>query len=132
MGALGGSGKAPNARARFEWVILLVVLVAGTAVTLGLLHIRGKAQRSELLLRELSQLRSAVALYKTVMKANPPSLTSLAKETYHLSLAEEPRPFLFGIRPAPNGRLVDPFGHAYVYDLQNGWVHSITKGFETW
>lgn len=119
-------------RAKFEWLIILVVLVAGVGVTFGLMHTRGKAQKSELLMRDLSQLRSAVTLYKTVKKMNPPSLASLWKETYNLVPTEPMRPYLANLKPGHADQLMDPFGNPYAYDTQKGWVHSATKGFETW
>lgn len=123
---------AHKPRAKFEWLIIMVVLVAGVGVTVGLLRVRDRAQRGELMLQELAQLRSATALYKTVMKQNPPSLETLARETYHLSPGEAPRPFLQNIKPNPSGKIIDPFGNSYAYDLQKGWVHSTSKGFESW
>ncbi|MBI2345930.1 MAG: hypothetical protein HYV03_03430 [Deltaproteobacteria bacterium] len=119
-------------RSRFEWLIIVVVLVAGVGVSFGLLNVRGKANKSDAMMRELSQLRSAVTLYKTVKKANPPSLDSLLTETYMLTPGEAARPFLTTIRPATGNKLVDPFGHAYAYDAHRGWVHSATRGFENW
>lgn len=122
----------PRARAKFEWLIILVVLVAGVGVTFGLMQTRGKAQKGELLIRDLSQLRSAVTLYKTVNKMNPPALTALWKETYNLAPTEPTRPYLANLKPGPGDQLMDPFGNAYAYDAQKGWVHSATHGFENW
>lgn len=119
-------------RAKYEWLIIVIVLVAGIGVTFGLLQARGKAQKSELLMRDLSQLRSAVALYKTVKKANPPSLDALVKETYNLAPGEAPKPFVSNLKLGRGNQMVDPFGNTYAYDLQKGWVHSTTKGFESW
>lgn len=125
-------GGGPKPRARHEWVIILVVLVAGVGVAFGLLQARGKAQKSEALMRDLSQLRSAVTLYKMVKKENPTNLERLASETYNLAPGEATKPFLATLKPAVAGQFLDPFGNAYAYDQQKGWVHSTSRGFENW
>lgn len=122
-------GQKP--RARYEWVVILAVLVGCGFLSFGLMQGRGKAQKADLMRTELAQLRSGVQLYMMVNKQNPSSLETLAKETYNLP-GESPKPFLSNLQPGPEGRFVDPFGHTYAYDGQKGWVHSTSSGFEKW
>jgi len=124
--------KTKKPRAKFEWVIIAVVLVAAIVVAFGIYGKRDNLNKSKLLISELENVRSAVQMYKTMNKANPPSLTSLTKLNYSFEPGQAGRPYLNSNAVNSKGDMVDPFGNPYKYDNKTGWVVSTTKGFEKW
>ncbi|MBI4366609.1 MAG: hypothetical protein HY543_07310 [Deltaproteobacteria bacterium] len=122
----------PKGRAKFEWVSMCCIIIAGVGLTGGLHMQRAQTQKAEVLMQDLSQLRSAIALYKTVKQQNPPSLAVLLSETYQFG-NEAPRHYVTNLALAAEGnRLLDPFGQAYAYDPHVGWIRSVSKGYEQW
>ncbi len=130
MGEQVGS-PMKKSRPKYEWIIMLIVIIAGAAVAFGIYSAKQKAFKTGLMMSELSELRAAVTQYKFMNKVNPPDLDALVKGKYTFK-SEEPKPYLTNIKPDSAGKLVDPFGNAYKYDTQKGTVQSVTKGCEQW
>lgn len=120
-------------RARFEWVIIAVVLVASIVVSFGIYTKRDNLSKSRTLMTELETLRSAVQTYKNINNANPPSLEALTKLTYSFEPGQQGNPYLNETNMiSKGGAIVDPFGNPYKYDTKTGWVSSSTKDFNNW
>ncbi len=119
-------------RARYEWIVIAVVLVAAVAIAFGIHSKRDSIKKAELMRLELQGIRSAVNVYKDLNKTNPPSLNDLTKQRYSFQPGDQPRPYLGNVHTSSKGDLVDPFGNPYKYDSRNGWVISATKGYEKW
>lgn len=119
-------------RARYEWIIIAVVLVASVVIAFGIYNKRDEANKGKLLLSELENMRAAVTMYKTMNKANPPSLQALTKLNYSFEPGQPGKPYLVNMKANPTGEILDPFGNSYKYDSKTGWVVSATKGFDRW
>ena len=124
--------KTKKPRARYEWVIIAVVLVAALVVAFGIYNKRDNLNKGKILISELENIRSAVRMYKTMNKANPPSLEALAKLNYSFEPGQPGKPYLSSGMFNSKGEALDPFGHPYKYDTKTGWVVSTSKGFEKW
>lgn len=125
-------GKPKKSRAKYEVIILLVVIAAALVAGVSIYKMRVKADKSKLLLSELEQMRSAITTYKTLNKVLPPDLEGLVKLTYSFTSTESPKPYLPNAKLNPAGKLVDPFGNVYKYDVAKGWVSSSTTGYTDW
>lgn len=119
-------------RAAYEWIIIVILIVASLAVGFGIYHAKDKAQKGELMVSELEQLRAVIQLYKLVNQNNPPDLTTLTKMKYAFAPTEQPKSYLSNIKAGKDGRLVDPFGNPYKYDPKEAWVYSSTNGYASW
>ncbi|PIR17789.1 MAG: hypothetical protein COV46_02770 [Deltaproteobacteria bacterium CG11_big_fil_rev_8_21_14_0_20_49_13] len=119
-------------RAKFEWAIIAVVLVAAIVVAFGIYSKRDSVNKGKILISELDNIRSAVTMYKTLNKANPPTLEALTKLNYSFEPGQTGKAYLEKVTISTGGQLVDPFGNPYKYDSKNGWVISTTKGYDKW
>lgn len=119
-------------RAKYEVVVLVVVIIAAIVVGFGIYSARNKAEKGKLMLSELEQIRSALITYKTLNKSNPTDLASLTKMTYTFAPGEAPKQYLSNIPTNSKGELVDPFGKPYKFDTAKGWVYSSTEGYANW
>lgn len=119
-------------RAKYEWAIIAVALVAAVVVAFGIYTKRDATKKGQLLMSELSSIRSAVATYKMMNKVNPPSLDALTKLNYSFEPGETAKPYLSGLKSNTKGEVLDPFGNNYKYNAQTGWVASSTKGHDKW
>lgn len=119
-------------RPKYEWVIIAVVLVVGIVVAFGIYTKRDTTRKARLLISELSEVRSAVATYKMLNRANPPSLETLTRLSYAFEPNSPARPYLKDVKAAKDGKVLDPFGNTYAYDAKTGWTKSATKGYENW
>lgn len=119
-------------RAKYEWIIIAVVLVASIIIAFGIYTKRDEANKGKLLLSELANIRSAVTMYKTLNKANPPSLTALTKLNFAFEPGAAGKPYLEKVVTNIKGEVIDPFGNPYKYDNSRGWVVSQSKGYDRW
>ena len=119
-------------RAKFEWLIIAVVLVASIVIAFGIYTKRDEARKGKMLMAELANIRSAVTMYKTLNKANPPSLAALTKLNYSFEPGQAGKPYLENVKFNKGGEVVDPFGNNYKYDNKQGWVFSGTRGYDKW
>lgn len=117
-------------RSPFEIIVVAIVVVLTLLLAGGLYAGRLKVQKSNLLIRELSTLRSALTLYKTINRHNASSLEELAEGEYEVG--GERRHFIENLPRSPDGAVVDPFGNPYAYDESSGWVFSTSSGYERW
>ena len=124
--------RTKKSRAKYEVVILLIVIVAALIAGFGIYKARSGVDKGKLLMTELEQIRSAITTYKTLNKVNPPTIEDLTKLTYSFSPNEKPRPYLSDIAVNREEKPVDPFGNPYKYDVSKGWVTSSTKGYAEW
>lgn len=125
-------GAIKKKRAKYEWlVILLIIAVAGT-IGAGVYNKRTAVKRADLLQNQLSQLRTAVTIYKTLNKTNPPNMAVLANETFHFEGSDKAQPYITNMEIDANGHIIDPFGNTYHYDVRSGWIASSTEGYQNW
>lgn len=118
-------------RSAYEVIIIVVVVVLTGALAVGLYAERNKVHKERMLTAELSSLRTSIALYTIVNREHPPSLKAVVEETYEVGDGSR-RPFAEYVHSDGGGKLIDPFGSAYVYDPQSGWASSATVGYRTW
>lgn len=119
-------------RPKYEWLVLLVVMAVASGLGYNVATKRESLQKTQLLQNELSQLRTAVTIYKTLNKANPPNLNVLTMERFNFAGTDQTMPYVSNVRVNPDGHVLDPFGQPYAYDAQSGWVASVTDGFQNW
>ncbi|OGQ50408.1 MAG: hypothetical protein A3I09_03135 [Deltaproteobacteria bacterium RIFCSPLOWO2_02_FULL_47_10] len=119
-------------RAKYELVVIAVLLVAAIVVAFGIYTKRDRLGKSTIMISELSSLRSAVQTYKTMNKANPPSLEALTKLNYSFEPGQPAQPYLNKANVGKAGAVIDPFGNPYKYDANTGWVMSSSNGYEKW
>lgn len=124
--------QAKKPRAKFEWIIIAVVLVAAIAVAFGIYTKRDNVNKGKVLKTELGNIRSAVEMYVKLNKARPPSLDALTKLNYSFEPGAPGAPYLKHVKIGKNNEVLDPFGVPYKYDSKTGWVASSTKGYEKW
>ena len=120
-----------SGRAKYEVVVVVIVVLIAIAIAVGLYAARTKVYNGKRVVAELSQIRSAVALYTTTNKTLPPNLETLAKGNYSAPNGTQ-RPYLEKIKTNGEGKLMDPFGTPYAYDAKRGLVSSASKGYEKW
>lgn len=108
-------------------VIMIVLFLVGSN-----LYYQNKLSRQKTLFYQLEILRSSINLYKVINKGNPPSLIVLAKGVYQFPGDTETKRYIENAPIDKMGQVVDPFGGAYTYDSETGWVRSATKGYEFW
>jgi len=117
-------------RTHFEYIVITVVVILTLTLGAGLYAGRLKIQKSKLLVQELSMMRSALLLYKTVNYINAETLDTLTSTSYPVD--DVMRPYIDRLPLSKNGKHIDPFGNPYNYDNKKGWVWSTTSGYERW
>ena len=117
---------------RSTYETIIVSLIVGLTLLLGmsLYAGRSKIRKSNLLIQELSMLRSGITLYKMVNGENPPALEELSRSTYKVDSTN--RAYVDNLSATSGGVIVDPFGNAYAYDAKSGWIHTTTKNYDRW
>ncbi len=124
--------RVKKPRAKFEWIIIIVILVASLVVSFGIYRKRDEAAKGRLMIYELANIRQAVMIYLKLNRNLPPSLAALAKLKFTFEQGDQPRAYLQNIAAGPEGEFIDPFGNSYRYDARSGWVASATEGFENY
>jgi type II secretory pathway pseudopilin PulG len=117
-------------RSPFEVLVIVVVVALTVAMGTSLYAGRSRAAKSNLLVSELAMLRSSLITYKLMNHANAPDLKTLMTAQYTVGGAK--RPFVESLPFNGEGKVVDPFGTPYAYDVKSGWVASATTGYERW
>ena len=117
-------------RSSYEYVVVFVIVLLSVTLAVSLYAERAKVQKGNLLIQELSTLRSGIQIYRLFNNKNPASLEELTESTY--SVGSIKKPYLERLPLDKNGNLVDPFGNPYIYDPNGAWVKSQTNGFENW
>lgn len=117
-------------RSYFEVVAIAVVVILTVALGAGLYAGRAKSLKSDLLINELSMMRSSLLVYKILNRRNAENLEQLVTTTYYVD--GDKRPYIDKLPPARKGKIIDPFGNPYSYDPKAGWVSSTTPGFVQW
>ncbi|MFH1875129.1 MAG: hypothetical protein ABH859_08135 [Pseudomonadota bacterium] len=118
-----------NQRSRLEIVLVSLLIILALTITAGYRGKCNEIENGQILIYDLAQLRSAVILYKTLNQQLPLDLPSLTKLTYEFTPGQL-RPYLNNFRFDGQGRLIDPFGTPYGYDVNKGFVYSQTHGFK--
>jgi type II secretory pathway pseudopilin PulG len=117
-------------RSPFEIIVVIIVVTLSVLLAAGLYAGRMKIQKSNLLIQELSMLRSSLMLFKTVNHENAQNLKTLVDSEYEAG--GEQRAYLDDLPLSAAGDVIDPFGNPYAYDRKTGWVSSSSPGFERW
>jgi type II secretory pathway pseudopilin PulG len=117
-------------RSSCEFAVVFIIVCLSVALAVSLYAERSKIQKGNLLIQELSTLRSGIQIYRLTTGENPASLQALATSTYDVDSIK--KPYLEDFPQDKSGNLVDPFGNPYIYDPKKAWVKSQTKGFENW
>lgn len=114
----------------YETIIIAIVVILTLVLGTGLYSGRSKVMRSNMLIHELSAMRSAIGVYKLMNHKNPASMNDLVTSTYAVDGTN--KPFIDSLPQQKDDSIIDPFGNPYHYDAQSGWIASTTKGFERW
>jgi len=117
-------------RSVFEIVLISVVVALALALGVGLYSGRSKVKKSQLLIQELSMLRSSVSLYNMINRHLPANLEGLVDSTYQVNSLS--RPYVEFVHRSGDGKIIDPFGNPYSYDSRSGWVCSTTSNYSRW
>jgi len=117
-------------RSYYEYVVVLIIVCLSVTLAFALYAGRSKVQKGNLLIRELSMLRSGIQIYDLLNKEKATSLNELSESTYDIDGRK--MPYLDRIPGDSDGNFVDPFGNPYIYNPKKAWVRSQTKGFENW
>lgn len=113
-------------RAKWYALILLVVaILAGTTYFSN--QKKANLQNERALILELNQLRSAILLYKRAHNSNPKTLTEALESKTELGSKVQ-----WSAKKGKNDQWLDPFGNPYLYNSGKAWVHSTSKGYESW
>ena len=118
-------------RAKYETVIITIIVVLAIALSVGLYSGRAKIHNGKRLINELQGLRTGIELYMMLNKSIPPSLETLAKSTYDAGDGTQ-RPYIENLPTNDKGQVIDPFGHPYDYDPKTGYVYSTAPGYQNW
>ena len=121
---------AKRKRTVYEYAVIFAVVAITVSLAVALYAGRAKVRKGNLLIQELSMLRSGVQVYQLVNRKNPPSLAELVTSTYESGSSR--RHYVQRLPMDSEGRAIDPFGNPYVYDPETAWVHSQTEGFGRW
>ena len=117
-------------RSYLEMVAIALVVALTVALGAGIYAGRAKSLKSDLLIHELSMMRSSLLVYKIVNRRNAKKLEQLATSSYFVH--GDKRPYIDELPPVRGGKIIDPFGNPYSYDPKTGWVSSATPGFVQW
>lgn len=123
--------ESPSRNIIEHLVFVVVVLVVGFLVGANIYYQRMDTKQKTLYY-QLQIMRNAVNLYKVVEKKNPENLLVLAESIYSFPGDRETRKYLMNVPLDRGGKLVDPFGSMYIYDVKTGWVRTSTSGYEMW
>ena len=117
-------------RSPFEVLVVTVVVILTIVLGASLYAGRTKIEKSNMLINEMSALRSTLLLYKIVNHRNVSDLALLTTTEY--TMGGVARPFIERLPMSNDGKIIDPFGNPYLYDARSGWVSSTTRGCERW
>lgn len=115
----------------YESIIIGMVVALSLIMGASLTRARAKVEKDNLLINELSEIRTAIVAFKATVGSFPATLADLGSQTFDAGGGEK-RPYLEGLPMAPEGMWIDPFGNPYVYDPASGWVKSSSPGHERW
>ena len=119
-----------------ETIIVCIVLSFVMVILLGNFHQISHKARETAIKTGLREIRASLSLYRAMnQNQNPGDLRDLISGSYLLTsptgtLFE--KHFLDSYSTDARGYPIDPFGHRYQYDPQNGEVWSNTQGYEKW
>lgn len=122
---------ARKRRPVYEWIVITGVVALALIMGAALTSARAKVEKGNLLVDELSAIRTAIVTFKETNGTYPASLSDLTKTTFDTGDGVQ-RPFLEGVPSGEKGRWIDPFGKLYAYDPASGWVQSQSPGYERW
>jgi len=117
-------------RSSYEYIVIFAVLVMTLALALGLFIQRDEISKGNVLMNELSQLRSSILLFNKLKGRHPKSLYELEHSKYPSKNGE--RLYLSFAHHGKEKEIIDPFGNPYIYDAKTGWVHSSTPDYLSW
>jgi hypothetical protein len=115
-------------RSPFEVVVVTVVVVLTVVLGAGIYAGRMKIQKSNLMIQELSMLRSSSLLYKIINKRNVQDLKQLATSEYEVEGTK--LPYIERLPLSKDGEITDPFGNPYSYSPKTSWICSTSPGYE--
>jgi len=117
-------------RKNFRIGLLLVIFLAVLAAALFAWRYDRNLRLSTELRYELALIRNALTIYVTRYGEPPPDLETLTR-TY-LIFEGKYQPVLEGVEMDGAGRLVDPFGYNYTYDMGTSTVYSSAPCCKNW
>jgi len=108
-----------------------VLLTAGLLI--ASIRFEQHINKQKAMFYELQLLRTSVQLFKSINQRSPESIKELIETEYKFPNEERKRKYLEYVPPmSEEGDVLDPFEHAYAYDVKTAWVRSSSKGHEFW
>jgi hypothetical protein len=111
---------------KFWYSVIAMTAIFSIVITFAGIWQSKKQMNERILLLELTQLRSAIQIYKNKNHKNPENIHQLFQEDN-------------GFTPSPraltlddNGNPKDPFGNVYLYDKNSAAIISQTKKYKNW
>ncbi len=115
-----------------ERIILVAVAVVTFLAMAASITFERRISNQRVMQYQLQALRGSVALFKAINGRNPKSLNELVLTQFQFPGEETKHRYLDDPPLDREGRVVDPFGMPYAYEVNKGWVHSDTKGYGYW
>lgn len=116
----------------YERCVLVAIALLTIAIMAVSIYYERQLSNQKAMFYQLQAIRTSVNLFKAINKDSVKDLATLAQEEYVFPNEEMPRRYLTGANIDSKGRILDPFGNAYFYDVMTGWVRSTTPGYEFW
>lgn len=118
-------------RAKYEVLIVGVVVVLSVAISLGIYVGRSRISKEKTMMGELLNMRTAITLYKIINKKSPDDIIDLVEKEFSFGGGASLK-YIQSLPLMPDGRIIDPFGNEYLYDNGKSWVGSSTDGYKSW
>ncbi len=116
----------------FENALVVVLVVVVGFLVASNLYYQDRAGKQKMLFYQLQILRNSINLYKFINVSNPANLEVLAAGIYKFPGEELSRKYIENAPIGKDGKVVDPFGKTYYYDVRTGWIRSSSSGYEFW
>ena len=116
----------------YERCVLVAIALLTMAIMAVSIYYERQLSNQKAMFYQLQAIRTSVNLFKAINKTNVKDLATLTQEEYTFPNEDMPRRYLTGATVDPSGKILDPFGNAYSYDIITGWVRSTTDGYEFW
>ena len=113
-------------RRQFWYGVIGTVVVVAVGLTGYFVTVAKQAEDEKVLISELVQLRSAIAIYKSSFSENPENLQEALSAKYPFNVPK------WTVKIDAEKGAVDPFLNPYKYSAESAWVQSSTPGFEKW
>lgn len=88
---------------------------------------------SEMMTRQqIWQIRNALLVYYVLFESKPPDLETLAHTKFIEPTTGKEIMFMDGVKFDKKGRMIDPLGYPYIYDIEKGMIYSTAPCCKDW